>query len=89
VAGVSFKVLRYVPGWPEGAWLVSFVVGCTPSTGPTPQSVYQSLVDAGCLAASADGVASLEAEHIRTDQPTWLACMYAGGSVPSCAVPCQ
>ena len=73
--------------------LLSLVIlgGCwSCATTPTPiaQSVYQSLLDAGCLAPSDGGVAAIEAEHA-TGHDAWMNCMYDGGTVDACAVPCN
>jgi hypothetical protein len=71
------------------AWLI---VGCsrpTPAAGPTADSVYSALVDAGCLAADPNGPSFVLAEHNLTDQPPWMACLFDGGSVSTCGVPCE
>jgi hypothetical protein len=70
-------------------WLALAFLGCTPASSPTADSIAATLIDAGCLAASPDAVQSIAAEHILVDQPPWLACMYSGGTVKSCSVPCN
>jgi hypothetical protein len=60
-----------------------------PPTGTTGE-VYSKLVEAGCLQAddASDGYAAIYEEHVSDEQPQWLACLYLGGSVGSCLVPC-
>jgi len=57
-------------------------------TAPTDTSVYLELVDAGCLKASDGGVAAVAEEHA-SPNPPWLNCLYGGGTVAGCAVPCK
>jgi hypothetical protein len=78
------------------AWIIGFVggaiFGCSrpaPASGPTDTSIYSALVEAGCLAASDDGVSFVIAEHSLPDTPAWLSCLYSGGSVSTCKVPCE
>jgi hypothetical protein len=63
---------------------------CQPPALPTAtdQSVYNALVDAGCLGPSDGGVAAVAAEHA-SPNPAWLNCMYNGGTVGGCQVPCK
>ena len=75
---------------------------CTPSTNPTPTPapnppdgnptalVVAELVDAGCLQADDSGndIASVSAQEHSDAAAPWLQCLYAGGTVKSCAVPC-
>jgi hypothetical protein len=70
-----------------GFCVARVICGCTPST--TPTTVYGALVDAGCLAATPDGVQAITDEHAMPGHPPWLDCMWAGGTVKSCSVPCQ
>jgi hypothetical protein len=67
--------------------------GCArPSpVGPTADSIYLMLVDAGCLAAdpSGQGPAFVLAEHNLPDQAPWMACLFDGGTINSCRVPCE
>jgi hypothetical protein len=51
--------------------------------------VYGELLEAGCLAPSADGVQSVADQHTAPDQPVWLGCLFDGGTVSACGVPCQ
>lgn len=61
---------------------------CQPASSPvTDTQVYGELVEAGCLASSDGGVAAVAAEHA-TGHDAWLACLYDGGTVQGCAVPC-
>ena len=63
---------------------------CTPATSPaTDQSVYDELVAAKCLAQTDAGPADLAAQRKLTASPNypWIACLYDGGTVQSCAVP--
>jgi hypothetical protein len=72
------------------ALLTLTVIACQPSSAPaamTDQSVYNELVDAGCLAASDGGVAAVAAERA-SPNPAWLNCLYGGGSITGCQVPC-
>lgn len=72
------------------------MVGCTgcppnqPAVVVTDQEVYQALVTDGCLQASDGGVQAVHDEHALPTRPAWVDCMYTpGGSVQSCAVPCD
>jgi hypothetical protein len=77
------------------------LAACTPTKAPTPApapgddaadpgvAVYGELVEAGCLAASDSGVAAVDQEHAYADQPSWLGCLFDGGSIGSCNVPCD
>ena len=74
-----------------GITLTACLIACQPSSSPTPtdQSVYGTLVEAGCLAASDGGLAAVAAEHAGPN-PLWLNCLYQpGGTVKSCGVPCS
>ena len=62
-------------------------VACAPSTPAV--GIYQSLVDAGCMAPAADGVQAISDEHATAGHPAWLDCMWTGGTVQSCSVPCK
>jgi hypothetical protein len=76
--------------------------GCTPAPAPIDaappppmpidqaSAIYVELVEAGCLAPddSGDGVTSIYEQHQSDAQPLWLGCLYMGGSVQSCKVPC-
>jgi hypothetical protein len=53
------------------------------------QVVYSELVSAQCLAPSADGVQAISDEHSQPGEPDWLACLFDGGTVSACNVPCQ
>lgn len=71
---------------------------CQPTPSPTPPpappdpravTIYNELVEAGCLAPDPDaGVSSVAAEHASDASPSWLTCLYNGGSVKACGVPC-
>jgi hypothetical protein len=63
-----------------------FALSCASSTA---QGVYDKLVAAQCLAPSSDGVQAISSEHADPSQPDWLACMFDGGTVQSCNVPCE
>lgn len=80
-------VMRYVL-----AVLLGFLLACSKPSPPavtvTNESVYAALVEAGCLAPEDGGVDYVAQEHTLPDQPAWLACLYDGGSVPGCGVPC-
>jgi hypothetical protein len=75
--------------------IVALLFGCTDcqSCVPAPNMptvIYGELVEAGCLAPddSGDGVTSIYEQHQSDAQPLWLGCLYMGGSVQSCKVPC-
>jgi hypothetical protein len=65
---------------------------CSPSP-PAPvspdQVVYQELVDGGCMPAIDGGVVYVAQAHLLAGQPAWMACLYDGGTLQSCAVPCR
>jgi hypothetical protein len=63
---------------------------CVPSppASPTASTVYGELVDAGCLAATDSGLAAVQAEHDTDAAPPWFDCLWDGGSVTACDVPC-
>lgn len=70
------------------------LAGCTcqPTSSPTTplsdQAVYNELVEAGCMAADRDGgLAAVAAEHA-SPNPAYLNCLYNGGTIAGCAVPC-
>jgi len=67
---------------------VVVLAGCTSGVSPTAKTVYQSLVAQGCLEASPDGPQAVQDEFNRSDRPDWLSCMFDGGTVDACAVPC-
>ncbi len=74
--------------------LVLVGVGCKPApspTNPTPTSVYLDLVEAGCLAPDDAGPSSIaEEEALGADAGfPWLDCLFDGGTVASCNVPCD
>ena len=62
---------------------------CQPAAAPvvTDQVVYSALVDGGCLVASDGGLAAVAAEHAGPN-PAYLNCLYSGGTVAGCNVPC-
>jgi len=66
-----------------------------PSPGPPSPSdptelVYTELVEGGCLAPddSGDGYAAIYELETSDAAPSWLICLYRGGTVASCMVPC-
>jgi hypothetical protein len=60
-----------------------------PQPPTTDQKVYGELVEAGCLQATDGGLAAVAHDHtLGPAQPAWLACLYDGGSIQQCAVPC-
>lgn len=73
--------------------LVAGCSGCPNQTPPAPTdtSVYQTLVTAGCMKAddAGDGVTAVAQEHALPTPPAWLSCLYQGGTVQSCGVPCD
>lgn len=70
-----------------GCVFIAFIA-CTHPT-PTTQTIYQSLVEAGCLADTPDGPAAVAAERALPHPPPWLLCMADGGTVSQCEVPCK
>ena len=69
---------------------------CKPSPAPAPapyaatsESVYESLVDAGCLSPSTDGVDAVAIEGAMANPPAWISCLFSGGRVGDCEVPCK
>jgi hypothetical protein len=76
------------------AFVAITVLACTPSPvspppATLPSTVYGELVEAGCLATSPDGIDSIAEEHADPEQPDWFACLFDGGTVQSCGVPCS
>ena len=70
------------------------LAACRPTAPPVPQRVdaavvYQALVEAGCLAPDDGGLAAVVEESQSDAEPSWLACLFDGGTVQSCGVPCQ
>lgn len=61
-----------------------------PATLP-PATVYDELVEAGCLSPDDSGEGLLgvvEDEHSDAEE-TWLVCLFAGGTTNACGAPCQ
>lgn len=54
-------------------------------------AVYTALVAGGCLAPddSGDGLTAIAQAAASDAEPPWLACLYKGGSVAACGVPCR
>ena len=58
-----------------------------PPASPTAVTVYNELVEAGLLAPDpANGPGSVQADYDSDVREPWLACLFAGGTVQSCAV---
>jgi len=72
--------------WFLGFWVALFFLSCAVSAA---QVAYNKLVAANCLTPSQDGVEAIAAEHDDPSQPAWFSCLYDGGSVQACNVPCQ
>ena len=71
-------------------WVLAAWCGCTKSTGPTATSISGELTDAGCLASGDGDIAAVTAEHALGDaEPAWSRCLWEGGSVSACGVPCD
>jgi hypothetical protein len=73
------------------AFLVAIAAGCRsqPAASPiTADQVTEELVDAGCLAPGAGDVDAVAAE-LATGHDPWLACLFDGGSIAGCNVPCE
>ena len=64
---------------------------CQPAAtaAATDQSVYGALVEAGCMMADPDGGAAAVAAEHASPNPAWINCLYNGGTVGGCAVPCK
>jgi len=74
------------------------VVGCTGCHGPSPSPpapstpaavVYGELVEAECLDPSDGGLDFVTAAHAEPLRPAWLDCLFDGGAVTTCGVPCE
>ena len=62
----------------------------TPAPLPTPAVIFSELVDAGCIADDDSGAEAIAEEHaLEGGGFDWLNCLYDGGSVASCSVPCD
>lgn len=72
-------------------WAIIGSCACTTRPqAPSAQAIYAELVDAGCIAPSDTGAASAAQGLAMADaQPPWFGCLAEGGSVASCAVPCD
>ena len=84
--GVAFAVaLAVIPA----------VICCIPPTKPaaspvTAEDVYWRLVDGGCLANDpVGGIDFIAAEHTLPDESPYLKCLWDGGTLQSCKVPCK
>lgn len=66
------------------------VVGCSkPAPPASAPSVYNELVEAGCIAPDDASYAAVQ-EGLQSDaQPPWFACLADGGTVAGCSVPCD
>lgn len=67
-------------------------VGCSPSpvVSPTAESVYLALVEAGCLAPDEAGPSDIAQESALGDAGfPWLSCLFDGGTISTCNVPCD
>lgn len=70
--------------------VLAALAACQTSPPASPaQAVYGSLVDAGCLADTDSGLEAVQEEGASDAAPSWLRCLWAGGTVASCGVPCQ
>jgi hypothetical protein len=59
-----------------------------PAVDPSVR-IYQELLDAGCVSPSDDAaLAGIAAEQDAGDEPAWLLCLYQGGTIALCNVPC-
>jgi hypothetical protein len=73
-------------------YLITFVlVGCTKTAPamPSDETIYEALVDAGCLTASDTGLAAVREERTVQPPPAWMNCLSNGGTVAGCGVPCR
>jgi hypothetical protein len=70
------------------AALVCCKVSNPPSMNAT--AVYNELVDAGCMAPDDGGATAVAQELALGDAADpWLTCLFGGGTVASCNVPCS
>ena len=60
-----------------------------PASTVDASTVYNELVTAGCLAPDDAGPSTIAQEHALPDQEPWMACLWDGGTVASCNVPCS
>ena len=72
------------------------LAACHPAPTPLPpgntdadEVVYGELVEAGCLEAEDGGVDYVAIAARDPSAPIWLTCLYDGGTVISCNVPCE
>jgi hypothetical protein len=73
---------------PRWAAIALALASCTrPAVGPSAATVYGELVEGGCLAATPDGVQAVADEHADHATP-WVECLFDGGPISACAVPC-
>jgi hypothetical protein len=93
--GRRVRRVRFAEPTAVFAGIVSLLIGAhlvaCPSkpTTPSDQSVYQALVQAGCLKDDDAGLPAVIAEHQLPTPPPWLNCLYSGGTVAGCGVPCS
>lgn len=74
--------------WIILALLAQYQCNQPPPQPKTAQQVWLDLVNAGCVMDDDAGVFALEHDSNRPDEPVWMKCMFAGGTVKSCGVPC-
>jgi hypothetical protein len=65
-------------------------LGCvkTPAA-PTADTVAAELVEAGCIQSSVSLPTSVEVELHEDGAPAWIGCLFEGGTVAGCSVPCD
>lgn len=75
---------------------MTFFMGaaCRPAPSPmqpTAATVYMELVEAGCLAPDDAGPSNISQEQALGPDAgfPWLDCLFDGGTVAGCGVPCD
>jgi hypothetical protein len=69
--------------------LFILLASCTPQlSSPNSQFVYNELVDSGCLSSGDASFVAVQAGTQSDAQPPWFSCLFDGGTIASCGVPC-
>jgi hypothetical protein len=71
------------------AALLGVACKAPPAATVNASTVYNELVVAGCMAQDDGGPAAVAQEHALPDQEPWMACLWDGGTVTGCNVPCS
>lgn len=68
------------------------ILGCNQTPAPSTLSaatVYGELADANCYSNPDGGVAFVAAEGAWPAAPPWVGCLFEGGTIIGCGVPCD